>query len=281
MSDYFAALMRSSGLFSARRALASDAPLELVGEVPATEAQPPLGVQGQPLATPPRSTEPRTYAPVTFARPAQPARAVAGHDEPTANPPAAPSLRTAVPGDSRLEQPAHRPGLPQPDGRPQRPQAEELVRAAMRWVASDPHMEEPPQQPTAQVSAQPPVQPEKRALASRVIANVRASEEAPPQGQQQPEPAGQNPVSQSLSKVPQAMAEPRPTEPARLLIEPETPLATEQDSLSISIGAIHLRVETPAAQTIAKPTTPVAAPHLPTAQPSSRSGLSRRALRRL
>ena len=58
--------------------------------------------------------------------------------------------------------------------------------------------------------------------------------------------------------------------------EPVAPLARDE-VVEFSIGAIHVRVDAPAAQTVARPaTTPRAVP-----APPPRSALSRRALRRI
>jgi hypothetical protein len=154
-------------------------------------------------------------------------------------PPAAPASRTraAAPGPAPRPAPAAAPAL-----RPDPGHGVDLVQAALRWIAADPGQAE----------------------AARALPDpVRAA--APPAG------------------VPPARPVASRSQPAARLVETPAARRTERAApaagapLDVTIGAIHLRVDPPAPQTVAQ-----AAPPAPPAAPSTpRSALSRRSLRRI
>ena len=148
--------------------------------------------------------------------------------------------------------------------------ANDLMRAAMRWVAADPQAVAPRER--AQTGL-----PETAATGRSVLDVQRAESPHQPDPMRLPEVQAWKtaPRHDSLS-LPAAL-----TQPATPRVEPEAAGREPEAPLEISIGAIHLRVEAPAPQTVARPLAPPARDQQPAAPaPSTRSGLSRRALRR-
>ncbi|MCY1543556.1 hypothetical protein D9M68_793780 [compost metagenome] len=178
--------------------------------------------------------------------------------EPGTTPPA------AAPLQSGIELPA--------DAPPRRPQADERVQAAMRWVASDPALESPARQVPIQRS---PVTDSPDAGPTPLAAT-------PPEVMAPLDPP-RPPLAADAASIPlPAPLAVQGLEPGRRHVEPEAQVAVAEELLEISIGAIHLRVEAPAPQTLARPATSTAPVQQPAAPASpTRSGLSRRALRRL
>ncbi|MDH4606948.1 hypothetical protein [Pseudomonas sp. BN102] len=278
MSDYFAALMRASNLFASSAAPTPEAPLEFGVEVPApplSAAPAPHPVRSETRATVAASEQSTPVAPV-----AQPAPARQRHDDrhpaTSAMPaPVAPGPRAEPATLSPATSQSGQPGVEMPDGDPpRRPRADELVQAAMRWVASDPQLVPPGQQ----------VPMHGHAMAHMPDSGLTPFAAIPPQviaplDPPRP-PLGADAASAPL---PAPVALPiQATEPARRHAEPEAQVSEAEELLEISIGAIHLRVEAPAPQTLARPATPAAPAQQPAASASpTRSGLSRRALRRL
>ena len=144
----------------------------------------------------------------------------------------------------------------------------------MRWVASDPQLESPVRQVPMRRSAMT----DNPAIDPTPIAAV------PPQAIAPLDPP-RSPLAADAASIPlpAPVAMPvQPIEPARGHAEPEAQVAAAEEPLEISIGAIHLRVEAPAPRTLARPATPAVPVQQPAAPASpTRSGLSRRALRRL
>src|SRR5690606_31666866 len=141
---------------------------------------------------------------------------------------------------------------------------------AMRWVAAD------PQAVTPRVQAQAGL-PETPATGRPPLDVQR------PESPHQPDPM-RLPEDQASKTAPRhdslslPVAVPPPATPR---VEPDAAGREPEEPLEISIGAIHLRVEAPAPQTVARPLAPPARAQQPAAPaPSTRSGLSRRALRR-
>jgi len=275
MSDYFGALMRSSGLAIGGRATATAHVEPSVVEIAVERSPPALQSRNRQTASPQQQ---QAVAPIPVARRvesfAPPEPLVAGTDAhevqggfttpaqalPRAEAQAA--ADPAVAAASAVEAPNAAPG-------------QTLVRAAMQWVAADP-------QQVALV-----VPPRGRSLAAvaeqtGVIATAQALREGNVGSTAQP------PIA--MAEHPAAPVDPTAREPIRppeLLIRsarptlatPPTPVApfARDEVVEISIGAIHVRVDAPAAQTVARPpaTTTRAAAMPP------RSALSRRPLRRI
>ncbi len=270
MSDYFTALLRSSGIASPH---ATGAARPVVGPTAPTEVSPieqPLSLPAsdaigesasQPsVARTPLAVQPATAqiasVPAPVARqetsPADPARSASTlAAESTAAPPATISAEDAS------------------DAPP--PLAHALLDAALRWVAAGeqqdrdrprtqahepaPSVAEPSGHLTSRPSkpAQPPDAPIALAhpVAAATVTHERSAAMLPPLR------------SETRSSVPAVVA-----------------AAVDRDPpLDISIGAIHVRVDAPAAQTVTQPIAPrpVVAPR---AAPG-RSALARRALRRI
>jgi hypothetical protein len=276
MSDYFAALMRASNLFASSAAPTLEAPLEFGVEVPAAtpSATPaPRPVHSEIRAAVVASEQTMPAAPVSQPAPAHPrddnrpatsalpdAAAQGPRAEPSTVPPAAAQSRHGI------ERPA--------DGPPRHPQADELVQAAMRWVASDPQLESPVRQVPMRRSAMMDIP----AIEPTPIAAVPPEAIAPLDP-----PRSTLAVDAASIPLPAPVAIPvQPTDSDRRHAEPEAQVTAAEELLEISIGAIHLRVEAPAPRTLARPATPAAPAQQPAAPASpTRSGLSRRALRRL
>lgn len=280
MSDYFAALMRASNLFSDGATSALDAPLEVVTEAPTSSE--PSAPAPRPSTRETREAVATREMPAPTAQVAQPATAAPDHDDssptPSLRPDSLSHRQQAEPAAPGAEPQAPRVGIAPQERPPQPSRANDLVHAAMRWVASDPQLAEPARQAAEPLAAQPripdtgstrvaPAQP-----VTRTAANPQRPQDAPdgvPAAPQVPAPA---PVA--LPPLVVAPATPR--------TEGDAPRAATEEPLAISIGAIHLRVDAPAAQTQARPATPPAPAQRPAApECPSRSGLSRRALRRL
>ena len=286
MSDYFAALMRASGLGQAPGTTASSGTelsvLDL--EIPAVAA--PLGHAPHALAARTETLPPavptatvQTAAPVIPPAPDRPQFV----DTPV-NALATPTLPVAEPTTAQTVPVSSEPLVAH----------QALVQSVMRWVAGD--KSAPPTATVQQVpstSATPavpgerpltqPSPPTARSLATATLSNVETVEAAPLT--HQPLPAEPAPFAQtarhpsSLQQQAAAVVREQP--------EPEQSQPAPADGLSISIGAIHLRVEAPAApsapQAAAKPAVQPAAPRSTTSPSTAtaRSSLSRRALRRI
>jgi hypothetical protein len=152
-----------------------------------------------------------------------------------------------------------------------------MVQAAIRWVATGPPTpaatpdDHPPERPTAAPLATAP------AIVRRVPPSPSTDSlaPAPSPAQTQPTPRLATPVAVRTSPPIDALA--RPVVPAAMAPRHDA----HAEVVEVSIGAIHVRVDAPAVQTRA-PQPPPAAPARPPAdRASARSGLARRALRRL
>lgn len=285
MSDYFAALLRASGL----------------GQTPGTAA--PAGTELSvldleiPSVAAPTSHAPHVPAARTETLPAGPTpsvQAAAALITPAADQPqlvdtpvnalATPTLPVAEPTTAQTLTASSEPLVAH----------QALVQSVMRWVAGD--------QPAQSVAAAQQLSssvatsalpgerlltqanpPAARSVATATLSNVE-NVEAAPRAQQQ---LGAEATPVLPNALHQSSAAPQPAAALREQPEPEQSQPAPADGLSISIGAIHLRVEAPAApsapQAAAKPAIQPAAPRA-TTNPSTataRSSLSRRALRRI
>lgn len=286
MNGYFGALMRSSGL-------SIGAPAPALGHVEAGGIE--VEVERSPTAmapasVPAASTPSPASAPVSVAQPlpALAAPATPVHER------AAPELplvqaRLATPpqadpgaaADASVD-PSLSPATPLAAEPTTPPMTQALVRAAMQWVAADPlqtrsvaQVEPPPAPSVVAVTAQ-----------ARTVTPTRQPlrEAALEHDEQEPAAALAHPVTPAETGKREPMPVPslaiRPTRSVPMTPpEPLTPPAHDE-VVEVSIGAIHVRVDAPAAQTIARPApAPPAAPRAAALAP--RSTLSRRALRRI
>ena len=277
MSGYFDALMRSSGMTIGRPGLA---PAKL--EATALDVDLDHMANAEPTARHPVSTTDQPPAPgvsevvdLTVPQPVPRSLDRHTHDE--------------LPGA-----PAHSRSAPEGAVEPGKPPVESakpdlgeaLVRAAMRWVAAG----TPQVGPVTDVSdgaqgvarLQPILRPALERTSSLATTEPAADEDDGQSASLNKAPAtpapSALPLSESIAATPQPFR--APLVPAALL--PQTAPPVRDEVVEVSIGAIHVRVDAPPAQTVARPaSTPAAgAPVAATARPA-RSGLSRRALRRI
>jgi len=289
MSDYFGALMRSSGLTAGGSAPAAVAP-------PTTASRPvEIDIERSGPALQPRPAPASQYeAPLTTIAAAS-VEPRSGHE------PAPPAARPADPGEQAAAavdsphdqtgqkaevfsgaQPLVPPFSPADPSTPAaQPLGHALVRAAMQWVAADPQQaipepqdgarREPPAalgEPGMPVTTTPtPIaDAEPQTLPARARHSVASSIEAV-------EDAPRRTTLATLPTLPTLPATPAPVAPTSL---------PRDELVEISIGAIHVRVDAPAAQTVARTLAPPAAAPRSTAPTTTpRSALARRALRRI
>lgn len=284
MSDYFAALMRASGL-SQTPGTAASAGTELSVldlEIPLPAA---------PVSRAPHPQAARTETPWHAAT--SPAQAAATVVQPG---PEKSSVTESPTGDlasAAIASPQPAPAQPESPASEPLVAHQALVQSVMRWVAGDqPAQSMASAQERPSTSATPALpgerlltqasQPAAQVVSTTTVARVESVETAPQADRQSPaQPAPLAPsVRHELGLLPQSAAA------LREQPEPEKGEPAAADGLSISIGAIHLRVEAPAAprqpQATSKPAVPPATRATTgTPTPSTRSSLSRRALRRI
>jgi hypothetical protein len=276
MSGYFDALMRSSGV-------------TIGGSKPAPARFEPSAVEVDIDRSPP-ATAVGTVREVSTVQPALAPVCISDQVELTVpplvtepvpqyaheRPDPAPGNRRGAPepaADSSMTRPAPSLNSAEPDpGRA-------LVRAAMRWVAAGTpqasdgaHTVPAPEQPL------PTVREEARVITMTKV--VREDDEA------QPQPPGTTPTppaAPNLAPREGGLTTPFPIRSARIAPAPvPVPASTREDIVEVSIGAIHVRVDAPLAQTVARPAaTPNASAQRAAGTTSARSALSRRALRRI
>jgi hypothetical protein len=274
MSDYFGALMRSSGLavggatpIVSPRAEAPMA-LEVEGERPALRAE----VSAWPTVVEAPRAAPQSPMPGVLpaqdgaAERAEPTREAAASDTPVPTPLPSTSITTKA-----------TPPLPEPDaaGPPQAPvAAQALVRAAMRWVAAGPH----------EVRTKSPVANEpKPQEATRVRSPDALREQRSPARDEsrRSHPGREDASSAPGPALPALASRPLAPPPATLRPDPPTVASPRDDSVEVSIGAIHVRVDAPATQTVARTPPQPPTPRAANAPRPERGALSRRALRRI
>jgi hypothetical protein len=263
MRGYFDALLRSTGVAAdgLAQSVAQTAPgvVELDTDTRAETIVPRdtrAADRVEPLATGElaRESDPRPVAPVAPVSPvaAVGAVAVVAPDAPVARQsPAEPAVTRAATMTSDQE--------PIDLGKA-------MVRAAMRWVAAD-------------AVAQQVGAPEAEAQAHRHEVTPHreaASVELPAQRVGHTETAARPAFSDPMPRQPVT------TTPAMIPAAPSSPAPPARDGVfEVSIGAIHVRVDAPAVQTVPAPQAPPAAPSRASAARPQRSTLSRRALRRI
>jgi hypothetical protein len=281
MSDYFGALMNSSGLAAAARPSAlpaaglSSADVDIVetdgiremAADPATPTTPPAAPPAQAPAMSDRTAE-REIAPTI-----QVAPSVAG--APASMQASAAETNDAAtaptPADARMQVAPAAAAPPAPAAAVD-VRSHAVVRAALDWVAADPQNAARSRPPTAAATAPArllpsPAKPLPEAPPRIVVDQVRIPTVAvaPPTNAVQPAPIPHDRPREQVRSGAHAAASAAPDE----IVE-------------ISIGAIHVRLDTPAPQTVAAATPVPASPTRPSSDRSvAHSGLARRALRRI
>jgi hypothetical protein len=272
--DYFGALMRSSGLaVGGATPIVSpraEAPmtLEAEGERPAPRAE----VSAWPTVIEAPRAAPQSPMPGVLpaldapAERAEPTRQAVASDVPVSTPSPTMSITTKA-----------MPPVPEPDaaGPPQAPvTAQALVRAAMQWVAAGPH----------DVRTKSPVANEpKPQEATRVrSADALRGQRSPARDESPRSHPGREDASSAPGAALPALAT-RPLFPQPATLRPESPAAASprNDTVEVSIGAIHVRVDAPATQTVARTPPQPPTPRAANAPRPERGALSRRALRRI
>jgi len=286
VSDYFGALMRASGVAvgerqpAATRAVLPETGLEMeVGapdaSIPAVEHEPSLQGAARPFVRPaavaPGPTHADDFEAGHWAR--AEGRLGTHRPEPV---PAAPAIEAA----SSVGGPS-----------PSRPVGgEALIHAAIKWV----------------VAGDPPPHEVRRDVATRAPDARLAGNDDPlvmrPAAPREPgvrEVRVETDVLNSAANVwtavpgedPVVSSERRALESGATLALPARPRRADvttpapparDEAVVVSIGSIHVRVDAPAAQTVARPmASPTSAAARPVARSADRSGLSRRPLRRI
>lgn len=280
MSDYFGALMRSSGLAVGGAApivaprIDTGMPVEVHVEQPAARAEP--AMSPAPRAAHP----PENLGPAVHALSVQEAHDV--HGEPAQRldrlhePEAAPaSVQTPAPlGTAATANPSIE-GITTP-APPAAVTAHTLVRSAMQWVAAGPQevRAKPPAVIDAPIATAPPES------TSRSPDEIRDQRPSARDGFPGLHPGHEHDEHPSLALAP-IPARPLITSPATLRAEPAAPASPRDDSVEVSIGAIHVRVDAPPTQTVARTPPAPPSPRAAHAPRPERSTLSRRALRRI
>ncbi|MGY4532010.1 hypothetical protein ACVW0Y_001126 [Pseudomonas sp. TE3786] len=285
MSDYFAALLRASGLDAAT----VDSPAGEDAGLPEVETFTAAPASAAPTETVPAAQARQAQVVIAEQQPAMPA-------EPRANVVSQP-LAVAQPvlePAALTQQPVIHPSTATPPAdAPINQQA--LLQSVLRWVASDPQPSTAHE--AASLTASSLNLPTSVAVASAAPAAPAAFDSAvfnapqplvaeplvTPPNQQQASIAIAAPAAVSAG-INQPATQLQPPAASFIAALPETPATPTEQPISVSIGAIHLRVEAPPA-----PAQPVAALKPGTGKASAaprgvapvRSGLSRRALRHL
>jgi hypothetical protein len=302
MSDYFGALMRSSGLAAtgtkrphdAREAVAP-ALEEMAAEtrvVAAADPAPGTAATPAAAATASAQTGSATTAPPTAA--AQPQASIQRvHAAAVASPspmaaPAPAYVPSAAPPSVAMDG-AYRDGradasrvpgfpdtgspyraTPQTHASPQSLASEgpSRVSAALQWIAADPHAVDPRHAPVHRPlhadSAQPPQIAESLTDAPAAPLAARERDDAAPVRSHAIEAWLREPAM--------------PSHASRRQREHD---AAVGELVEVSIGAIHVRVDAPAAQTRLAPAAPAAAAPRAPNRPASRDAVARRLLRRI
>jgi hypothetical protein len=276
MSGYFDALLRSSGM-----AIDGRAPAATHLESNAFDVAGDPGTTATETRLPAETPSLRPSAVQHEARPAAPPHEIQAPlaQRAPVHPDGAPVPTRTTP-DARVESPVTRavrsdaPATPDLGAR--------LVRAAVRWIADDtpgtgntPRRDASPQTP----SPLPTPQRDETRLVS-----------AAPTPDGDPAPQIVTPAVVAAKTI---VRETVVREPAQEVRDPAEPVrageplharavpAAQDETVEISIGAIHVRVDAPAVQTVARPAVMPAASAPPVGAFPPRSALSRRALRRI
>ena len=280
MSDYFGALIRSSGLRIGNAPVAIAAP-------PAAAAQDLIEISDErqrPSIDAARSTASRDERPIASAAPA-----IAPLESPSdpglpvarraAGEPRAPTREIAVPAPSRdvpSAPVAPRTNRSHATGAASERPAVDPVRLALQWIAADPGAQAiPPEHavptaPTAQHFQAPPAAVEPEVIAAPAVTRERV---VPAVDQPRARVIAGEPAVRAIA-LPTAARDAERSAPAPRPGRMSEPAA---EIVEISIGAINLHVEAPAPRTVVQ--APSAREPKPSRQRAERSGLHRRYLR--
>lgn len=277
MNGYFGALMRSSGLTVGARpsmvAAAEHGMTETSVERSADVAQP----AASRVPSPPR----QAVAPIPTHDPAEvtpPAPRAADHAREARygyGPTDQVGDRAAVPV------PASSPEAPTPSAAdPSMPLDHAMIRAALKWVQAAPPRAQSADAVPSREQAPPSIGQEPSAIITTEVIRERGGERQPQVTIVTPDtavalyPAPDETASQVLANPSPRQATPN--------APPSVQPMVRDERVEISIGAIHVRVDAPPAQTIARPaSSPPGAAPLAAPPASQRSALSRRPLRRI
>lgn len=293
-SDYFAALMRASGLAPVpARVHAGPSPAEpgIVEEHALPDAAPAQDALQAPDALPAAARPPDALPPgatVPAARPEAPAPPSARPGGPLPDRAAAPMAhRAPAPGPRAEAAPMRRDAEPATPADAQEASRQSMLRVALNWVHGAPHpdVREVPEATDAAGAAGP-----MPADADADVLPQPGVESAPPAIASPSAPAAPAAAARRAARpAPRhaPSAQPGPVAPPLAATPwPRMPAAAADagaDRLEISIGAIHLSVEAPPAQ-IAPSPSPPPAPAAPTAARGAgprRGDFDRRLLRHL
>lgn len=146
------------------------------------------------------------------------------------------------------------------------------VHAALQWIAADPHSVDPGHGPAQRAahadSAQPP------------LPTGLAPADAPPAPHSLPAVRERDDAAPVRSTAIEAWLR-EPAMPSLASRRPREHDAAGGELVEVSIGAIHVRVDAPAAQTRLAPAAPAAAAPRAPNRPASRDAVARRLLRRI
>jgi hypothetical protein len=145
-----------------------------------------------------------------------------------------------------------------------------MVHAALRWVTAD--VQSPSASTEIAPEPMPPI-PVQELTAHEITPPVSPPESGSVPGATMLAPEAARPLRVTPIRNPASTDQPPPWASAT-----RRP-ATHDETVEISIGAIHLRVDAPPPQTVAQTLAPP--PRPPADRPPPRSSLTRRALRRL
>jgi hypothetical protein len=159
------------------------------------------------------------------------------------------------------------------------PKGIELVRAALRWVASDPSLIADAAQPRRPPDAASPV----RIEPTHALQPLDPQREMPPAerpAKTVPPPAPKPiTVDETRARSRGNIEVPQASEPRRRIAR-SVP-ASEADAVEVSIGTIHIKVDPPASSQATSTSPPPAPRHTAPRHITPRSSLARRLLRRL
>ncbi|HJZ74522.1 MAG TPA: hypothetical protein VKE51_22450 [Vicinamibacterales bacterium] len=265
MSGYFDALMRASGM-----AIGGPAPTAMLRQSDAFEAVADTGASGMETtvdvpAMPPASRRPAEPV-LAAAKPfvvndpiVHRANAIATRDDARVAP---------APREAAVESPVHR--TARLDAPSTQDLGARLVRAAVRWIAADTSS-------VGQGSANEPAPAPRDEARYALPPQKHDGDRIPPRIVTLAERAADTAESAPAAPVRTPVEVARAVEPRQVHAAP----LADDETVEISIGAIHVRVDAPTAQTVARPaaTSPVNTQRAGAVPP--RSALSRRALRRV
>jgi hypothetical protein len=278
MSGYFGALMRSSGMAIAARPPARTPIYPRVMEID-VERSAALPAPAAPTAS---ALQPATVTPISVPPPSvEPARrshAPDEHDRDTHARPVPEHAQTRATTD-RLVDPLT-PRTSRAVEPPQGDLGQAVVRAAMRWVAAEtPHARTDAVTTDRQLASPDRGVDDVNTIAPPPVSRAHRLDVETPE----PNATPARTISQEVKTSEPVVAHAVPMPLARLTPSLPTPVApvARDEVVEVSIGAIHVRVDAPQVQTVARPSASPPAPARRATASQARSALSRRALRRI